>query len=260
MKGSHSSFLWDVFCIWLPFTLALSCPPPALWEDAVKGVLRIARVSLHSWIMLLSLGDVPVHVREFSQPLLSTLQVIQQHRGIPLNDCQKPQLANSEAWRVFSVLFWRRGFVLLSPLSLHHFPAEPVTLPGFPKQGDTGLKTASPDFSKESLDAAKGDPEDNSLSLCLFLIKQMWFGLLQKVFSRHLGTLQMGCILSSCKCLQTALFVPVALSSLYHQWRGAGIPTAWIIWSLLDVYMSMRQTVSQKCLFLPIFHRQLTHR
>lgn len=64
--------------------------------------------------------------------------------------------------------------MLLSPLSLCPFPAEPVTLPGLPKQGDTGLSVVSPDFSKESLDAAEGDPKGNSLCLYdLFLIKEM---------------------------------------------------------------------------------------
>lgn len=50
---------------------------------------------------------------------------------------------------------------------LHPFPAELVSLPSLlPNQEDTGLSTAN--FSKESLDTGKGDPEDNSLIVCDF--------------------------------------------------------------------------------------------
>lgn len=45
-----------------------------------------------------------------------------------------------------------------------------MTLPSLlPNQGDTGLSTAK--FSKESLDTAKGDGEDNSLIVYDFFFK-----------------------------------------------------------------------------------------
>lgn len=96
-------------CSWLPFTLALFCPPPAPREDAVKGVPRSAGVSLRSWITLLSLGDVRVHVRKLSQPLLSALKVIQQHRRDSLKWLLEVSVSKFGSMKVFFRSFQKEG-------------------------------------------------------------------------------------------------------------------------------------------------------
>jgi len=153
----------------------------------------------------------------------------------------------------FSVPFWRWAFALPQPLILCPSPAEPVALPAVPKHIESWnhlswkaplkdiwtnspamnrdtyswirvLRTPSsltlnvstsaispPGFSAESPDAAEGDPEDNPpCVLDLFLIKQPWLSLLPGPWGMANG------VHPNHKQPQTALFVPVALGSLYH--------------------------------------------
>lgn len=158
-----------------------------------------------------------VTCRKFSQPLLSTLKVIQQHGTIPLNGCLKSQLANSEAQRGFFSFLSEGGDLcqcchwasVLSQLSMWLCPAS--------QSKETQVCNCITRFLQGKPGCSKrwpwrNFPQSFSLSKCD-----------SGFYKRSLPVIWGHCnISSSCKCLQTAQFVPVTLGSLSSVRRSRG--------------------------------------